>query len=240
MRPTRENASRSLIRSCIRRAPSTAKPMYWSARASSSPAVALLQQLAEGGDLAQRLLEIVRGDVGELLELGVGAPQVGLGVAQGGELRDDPCAHGLDVLAEVDHLARARAGHGVFEVSARHRAHAGGEPLERVHDRATQHERHRGDAQQHDDPRPEHPEEHDVGVAVEPIAGVLAGRDQQRLQAVDRSCGTRRSAPCRRAPTRRCARSVDHGARARGSARRTPAASAAQRRSRLRSAAAAR
>ena len=38
MRPTRENASRSLIRSCIRLAPSTAKSMYWSARSSSWPA----------------------------------------------------------------------------------------------------------------------------------------------------------------------------------------------------------
>ncbi len=38
-------------------------------------AVALLQQLAERRDLAQRLLQIVRRDVGELLEFGVGAPQ---------------------------------------------------------------------------------------------------------------------------------------------------------------------
>ena len=75
MRPTRENASRSLIRSCMRFAPSTAKPMYWSARSSSWPRVAALEQLAEARDLAQRLLEVVRGDVGELLELGVGALQ---------------------------------------------------------------------------------------------------------------------------------------------------------------------
>ncbi len=40
-------------------------------------AVAALQQLAEAGDLAQRLLQVVRGDVGELLELGVGALQLG-------------------------------------------------------------------------------------------------------------------------------------------------------------------
>ena len=39
-------------------------------------AVALLQQLAEARDLAQRLLQVVRGDVGELLELGVGALQL--------------------------------------------------------------------------------------------------------------------------------------------------------------------
>ena len=37
VRPTREKASRSLIRRCMRCAPSTAKPMYWSARSSSCP-----------------------------------------------------------------------------------------------------------------------------------------------------------------------------------------------------------
>ena len=39
-------------------------------------AVPLLQQLAEGGDLAQRLLQIVRRDIGELLEFGVGPAQL--------------------------------------------------------------------------------------------------------------------------------------------------------------------
>src|SRR5665648_163568 len=37
IRPTREKPSRSLIRRCIRLAPSTANPMYWSARSSSCP-----------------------------------------------------------------------------------------------------------------------------------------------------------------------------------------------------------
>lgn len=40
-------------------------------------AVAALQQLAEAGDLPQRFLEVVRGDVRELLEFGVGALEVG-------------------------------------------------------------------------------------------------------------------------------------------------------------------
>ena len=83
------------------------------------PAVALLQQLAEARDLAQRLLEVVRGDVGELLELGVGAAQVGLGHAQRLELGDDPRAHRVDVLAEVDDLARPRSAHLLGEVTAR-------------------------------------------------------------------------------------------------------------------------
>ena len=39
-------------------------------------AVARLQRLAEARDLAQRLLQVVGGDVGELLELGVGARQL--------------------------------------------------------------------------------------------------------------------------------------------------------------------
>src|SRR5215471_1386659 len=38
--------------------------------------VAALQQLAEAGHFAQRLLEVVRGDVGELLQFGVGSLQV--------------------------------------------------------------------------------------------------------------------------------------------------------------------
>ncbi len=43
--------------------------------------VAALEELGEAGDLPQRLLQIVGGDVRELLQLGVGALQVGrLGV----------------------------------------------------------------------------------------------------------------------------------------------------------------
>ena len=73
VRPTREKASRSLISCCIRLAPSTAKSMYWSAALVELALVALLEQLAEARHLAQRLLQVVRGDVGELLELGVRA-----------------------------------------------------------------------------------------------------------------------------------------------------------------------
>ena len=134
IRPTRENASRSLMRSCMRCAPSTAKPMYWSARASSSPAVALLEQLAERRDLAQRLLQVVGGDVRELLELLVGAPQVGLRGLQRGELGHDPRAHRLDVLGQLDHLGRAVAGDLALVVAARDLAHAPRERLQREHD----------------------------------------------------------------------------------------------------------
>ena len=84
-------------------------------------AVALLEQLAERRDLAQRLLEVVRGDVRELLELLVGAPQVGLGVPQRGELGHDPRAHRLDVLGQLGDLARAGALDLALEVAARDR-----------------------------------------------------------------------------------------------------------------------
>ena len=75
-RPTRENVSRSLISTCMRLAPSTANADVLDAALVELVAVPLLQQLAERGDLAQRLLQIVRGDVGELLEFGVGPPQI--------------------------------------------------------------------------------------------------------------------------------------------------------------------
>ena len=39
-------------------------------------AVSLFEQLAEGSDLSQGLLQIVRGDVGELLEFGVGPSEL--------------------------------------------------------------------------------------------------------------------------------------------------------------------
>ena len=56
-------------------------------------AVALLQQLAERGHLAQRFLQVVGGHVGELLQLGVGAAQLGgLGVQVGGLAGGAACA----------------------------------------------------------------------------------------------------------------------------------------------------
>ena len=74
-------------------------------------AVPLLQQLAERGHLAQRLLQIVGRDVGELFEFGVGAAQLdgllveGRGLIGQGQLRrprlgefgDDALPHVLDV-----------------------------------------------------------------------------------------------------------------------------------------------
>ena len=75
-RPTREKVSRSLISTCIRLAPSTAKPMYSVPRSSSLSPYRFSSSWQNDGDLAQRLLQVVRRDVGELLEFGVGPPQL--------------------------------------------------------------------------------------------------------------------------------------------------------------------
>ena len=76
--------------------------------------VAPLEQLAEARDLAQRLLQVVRGDVGELLELGVralrGPPPGGQrlrAVLELGDLAEDAPPHRVDVAAELGDLARA-------------------------------------------------------------------------------------------------------------------------------------
>ena len=63
--------------SCMRRAPSTAKPMNSSASCVELAPVAPRQELRVAGHHAQRLLQVVRGHVGELLQLAVGARQLG-------------------------------------------------------------------------------------------------------------------------------------------------------------------
>ena len=82
-------------------------------------AVAALEQLAEAGDLAQRLLQVVRGDVGELLELGVRARELArLRLEARSRARSTPrarrrsAAHRLDVAGDRDDVRRGppRAG----------------------------------------------------------------------------------------------------------------------------------
>ena len=119
IRPMRENASRSLMSRCMRCAPLTANAMYWSARSSSWPGVAPLQQLAEAGHLAQRLLQVVRGDVGELLQVAVGPDELGRLLLSSalarsiwparldlGQVGGDPPAHRVDVAGEAVQLRR--------------------------------------------------------------------------------------------------------------------------------------
>ena len=92
------------------------------------PGVAALERLAEAGHLAQRFLQIVRGDVGELLEVGVGSLELDRLVLQmpaGGlgrrELTDDQRAHGLHLAADLDDLAPpADVGQRRLEVSPGH------------------------------------------------------------------------------------------------------------------------
>ena len=93
--------------------------------------VAPLEHLGEARDLAQRLLQVVRGDVGELLELLVGAlelarlvDQRALGIAQRADLGDDPRPHGVDVPAQLLDLLRAGRLERALEVPAGDHAHA--------------------------------------------------------------------------------------------------------------------
>ena len=108
--------------------------------------VALLEHLAEARHLAQRLLEVVRGDVRELLELGVGAlellrlaDQLLLRDLERGDLADDAPAHRVDVGPQVDDLARAGGLELAAERAARHLARVAGQAAERHHDDAPEH-----------------------------------------------------------------------------------------------------
>ena len=106
--PTRENASRSLISTCMRLAPSTAYAMYCLARSSSCSAYLRFEHLAEARHLAQRLLQVVRGDVGELLELAVGALAAPTALNErSSRLQDELPPHRLDVGGQLHDLARA-------------------------------------------------------------------------------------------------------------------------------------
>src|SRR3954453_4937600 len=146
------------------------------------PAVALLQQLAEARDLAQRLLQVVRRHVGELLELLVGALEV---IA----LLDDPRAHRVHVGAEHHDPGRAAAGHRLVELAGGDRAHACREPAQRHHDYAAQDQRRGEHAEQDHDPGADHPALHDAGAVVEPAARVQALRGQRHGEAFERRAG---------------------------------------------------
>ena len=77
-------------------------------------AVALLEQLAEARHLAQRLLQVVRRDVGELLEVGVGPGELGGPALEPapllldlGEHADELEPHRLDARAHLAEVGRA-------------------------------------------------------------------------------------------------------------------------------------
>ncbi len=129
--------------------------------------VALLQELAERRDLAQRLLQVVRGDVGELLELGVGAQQLRrLGVQVGGlpggdflgqagvvQRRDQLAAHRLDVGGHRPQVGRAGHLDAVAEVAAHHAPGGRAQAGQRLDDGAVQHQHQRRRGEQEAPPR---------------------------------------------------------------------------------------
>ena len=215
-RPIRENASRSLISRCIRWAPSTANPMYWSARSSSWPRVPALQQLAEAGHLAQRLLQVVRGDVGELLEVAVGPGQLlGLGLelvvhpldlgarlAHLGQLGGDLLAHAVDVRGQADQLRRAAAGDVPVVVAAGDLADLLGQLHHRPADQAVE-QQHQGRPGQDDD-RGRGDLDRDHGLAGRPWRRRRTASRSTRMcrcMIVDRRRAARRTGSCVAAST---------------------------------------
>ena len=74
---TRESDSSPSISSCIRAAALCIRSRHSRPSSSSLSRHFDLQAVAEGADLAQRLLQVVRGDVGELLQLAVRSLQFG-------------------------------------------------------------------------------------------------------------------------------------------------------------------
>ena len=155
--------------------------------------VAALQQLAEARHLAQRLLQVVRGDVGELLEVGVRARELAAAAVEllagpfgVGQLADDEHAHRLDVLAELGDLAGAGGEHLVVEVAVRHLPDLAGEPVRRRDHDAAQPLQQRQDAER------DHHQGHGaadgerVRRAVEPVAGVVAQVEQPLALGVER------------------------------------------------------
>ncbi|GAA5019321.1 hypothetical protein GCM10025734_72300 [Kitasatospora paranensis] len=100
--------------------------------------VAALQQLAEAGDLAQRLLEVMGGHVGELFQLRVGPLEVGRLVGEqrprvvgGGHLVDQAPAHGLHAGGQAAQVRRPALADLPVEDAAGHRVGVLGESAER-------------------------------------------------------------------------------------------------------------
>ena len=110
------------------------------------------------------------------------------GTARGAELVDDPVAHGLDVLGQIDDVRGAGAGELVAQVAARHLAHLAAQPLERRGDRAAHDER---EADRGDDEREADHDERDDELVHGGVEARAAGRpcvaDPLRLAAERRA-----------------------------------------------------
>ena len=179
----------------MRCAPSTANPMYWSARSSSCPPYRRCRSWQKLDDLAQRFLQVVARDVGELLEVAVGPLQVAgllveaaVGLLEQVDLVGDVHPHRVDVRAELDDLLRAAAPDLPVHVAGHHGAHLVRKGRDAVEDPAAQppgrggEERGDGDGDRDADPA------QGVRCAVEPFRA--ASRSASRT-AVSRSSGAR-------------------------------------------------
>lgn len=105
--------------------------------------VAPLQELGEAGHLAQRFLQVVRGDVGELFQLRVRPLQVRRLLVQqspgrfaGLKFLQQAPAHRLDVRCQLPQVGGALADEGQVEAALRHVARVGAEQTERTCDAA--------------------------------------------------------------------------------------------------------
>ena len=121
-------------------------------------AVALLQELAERGHLAQRFLQVMGGHIGELLEIGVGAQEVGcLGIEvlslagrhRLGSVGTFQClgkliAHRLDVRRHGPQILGAGRLDAVAEIAPHHMPGGGAQAAQRLDDRVAQYQRQHG------------------------------------------------------------------------------------------------
>ena len=110
--------------------------------------VPLLDELAEGRHLTQRLLKVVRRDVGELLEFGIRPLQFESLISElaprrssGFQLVDDPLTHVLDIGSDRTDVFGA-LGHDLFaEIALGDSSARGGKCGERARDRGSDHQR---------------------------------------------------------------------------------------------------
>ena len=158
------------------------------------PLVAALEHLGEARDLAQRLLEVVRGDVGELLELLVGALELAglldqrpLRVAQRGELGDDPARASSPRRTRARGSRAAPTRRAAVEVLARGRADRLRQPRERPDDDTAQEQRGRGDREQDEQAGAEEHRARELRPVVERRARLEPDGGQAALLA--RECG---------------------------------------------------
>ena len=128
-------------------------------------AVALLEQLTERGDLAQRFLQIVGCDIGELLELGVGPPQLDCllvedrpGRTRRVEIVNDPLPHVLDIGRDSPDVFRPPWRDAFAEVALGDSPTRRGERGQRAGDRPShQHRQQHGHDEERQDQGYQHP-----------------------------------------------------------------------------------